>query len=92
MTQTRKQIVLYKAGSGIVAADLDALREAGFIPIRVKCIDDVKVLDPFSDSADRGLLLNSAMRAIATANKDVGPRTLFGQILAEKMMAVDLPK
>lgn len=92
MTEIRKQIVLYKSGSGILNDDLKALREAGFIPIRVKNLADVKVLDPLSESTDRGILLTAAMTAIAKANKDTGPRTMFGQLLAEKLMALDVPK
>lgn len=91
MTDQKKTILLYKAGSGISSVDLDALREAGFVPIKVKELTDCKLIDPLIESASASVVLQAAMKAIVGANKEKGPRTLFGECIAEKLLGIDLP-
>ena len=83
-----KQVFLYKRSASLLKSDLDALREAGFVPIRVTEFDEVKVIDPIS-IASRTEVWMAAMKAIANANTDQargeGPKTLFGRYLSEKL-------
>ena len=84
-----KQIFLYKEDASLADADLQALREAGFIPMQVKSFDDVKVVDPLNE-ADQSAVWLSAMEAISKANNVDSVRTLFGSLLAKKLSNVDI--
>lgn len=86
-----KQILLYRKGAGLTNADMDALREAGIVPIRVNRFEDVRVVDPMQ-YGDKSAVWLAAMQAISQANDKVGVKTLFGRLLAEKLSAVDVPK
>lgn len=79
-----KQILLYKSPTNLTDADLAALREAGIIALQVESFDDVKVIDPYTADTRNDVWL-SAMEAIAQANSNEGPRTIFGRLLAERL-------
>jgi hypothetical protein len=84
------QVFLYREGAKITPADLSALRDAGFIPVKVAKFDDVRVIDPFV-AGNRPAVWQAAVEAIARANDKEGPKTLFGRLLAEKLAETSLP-
>lgn len=79
------QVLLYRETAKLSAEDLKALREAGLVPIKVAKFDDVRIIDPVMATGGGSAVFVSAMEAIAKANSNEGPRTLFGRILAEKL-------
>jgi hypothetical protein len=81
---TAKQVLLYRPGAKLTGPDIQALREAGIIPIKVEKFEDVKVIDPHTAHTRNDVWL-SAMEAIARANNNEGPRTIFGRLLAERL-------
>lgn len=85
-----KQVFLYNTNAKLTKGDLDALREAGFVPIKVANFDDVRVIDPLMD-ADRNAVWMSAMEAIAKADSNNGPKSIFGRLLAERLCNTNLP-
>ena len=85
-----KQVMLYKATANIAAADLAALREAGFVPVGVESFDDVKVIDPFTVDS-RNAVWMAAMEAIAKADSSEGAKTKFGRRLSELLSDMALP-
>lgn len=87
-----KQVFLYLSSAKLSHDDLFALREAGFVPIRVNSFNSVKIIDPLLE-ADRSAVWMAAMEAISKHQKDgEGPKTMFGRLLAEKLADTSLPK
>lgn len=86
-----KQILLYLKSAALTNADLEALRAADILPIRVSKFDDVRLVDPMS-FGDKSAVWMAAMEAISKANDREGPRTLFGRLLAEKLAGIDVPQ
>lgn len=86
------QIFLYKHEAGINPQQLQKLRREGFIPIGVRYIDDVKLLDeplPLSQ-ATSDIILLAACRAIKQNYANGGTAAgLFGAALAEGLVAAD---
>lgn len=81
---------MYLKSAGLTSVDRNALTEAGFVPIRVNKLEDVKVLDPM-EFGDKGIVWLSAMEAIAKSNNlKEGPKTMFGRLLAEKLSQVSI--
>lgn len=78
------QIFMYREGTKLTAADLKALREAGFVPIKVANFDDVRLIDPFV-AGERSAVWMAAVEAIAKSDGTEGPKTMFGRLLAEKL-------
>lgn len=79
-----KQVLLYRKGSGLTNADMDALREAGIVPIRVNKFEDVRIIDPMQ-VADRSVVWAAAIEAIVKANSLTPAKELFGILLAKKL-------
>lgn len=79
-----KQILLYKANAGLLQKDIAALRQAGIVCLKVDSFDDVKVIDPYTAFTGHDVWA-AAMQAIAGANSNEGPRTLFGRLLSERL-------
>ena len=81
------QLFLYRPTASLTDADLQALRDAGIIPIQVADFDDVRLVAPLLAAGSGSAVFMAAMQAIAKANSQEGPRTLFGKLLAEKLAA-----
>lgn len=83
------QIFLYREGAKLSQQDIAALREAGLIPVKVARFEDVRVIDPMFTTGGSGDIWMAAIEAIARYGKpdagSKGPKTLFGEILVEKL-------
>lgn len=86
-----KTVFLYRERAKLTPDDMQALRDAGFVPIKVKVFEDVMVLDPLHH-ASRADVWMAAMEAIAKANPNEGAKTLFGRLLAERLSETDIAK
>lgn len=81
------QLFLYRPTAALTDADLQALRDAGIIPIQVADFNDVRVVDPLLAAGAGSAVFMAAVQAIAKANASEGAKTLFGRLLAEKLAA-----
>ena len=59
------QIFLYKEGAKLTAQDLNALREAGFVPVKVAKFEDVRIIDPLVAAGQGSAVWAAAVEAIA---------------------------
>lgn len=80
-----KQILFYKPGS-LSTKDREKLSKNGFCAIEATDFDAFKIVDA-SVPADRATILRAAVWAITNADNNQGPRTKFGQKLAEMLSA-----
>lgn len=79
------QVFLYRETAKLTAEDLRALREAGLVPVKVAKFEDVRIIDPLYAAGTGSAVFTAAVEAIAKANNNEGPRTLFGRLLSEKL-------
>jgi hypothetical protein len=79
------QLFLYRPTAELTEEDLHALRRAGIVPIKVADFDDVRLVDPLIAHGSGSAVFAAAVEAIAKANGNEGPKTLFGKLLAEKL-------
>lgn len=87
-----KQVFLYRPTAKLSLGDLAALREAGFIPIKVQRFDDVRLIDPMM-THNRTAVWMAAMEAIAnTTPNSEGVKTMFGRLVAEKLADTSVPQ
>lgn len=92
----RHGVFLYLRSSEISPEDLQALREAGLVPVEVDNFDDVKVIGIGAAGLPPGASVTqavwrAAMSAIAIADSAAGPKTRFGQRLAELLTKDSTP-
>lgn len=83
------QVFLYRETAKLTAEDLNALREAGLVPVKVAKFDDVRIIDPLMTAGQGSAVWAAAVEAIAKvstpAGNGEGAKTLFGRLLAEKL-------
>jgi hypothetical protein len=85
-----KQVILFRPTANVTPDDLQALRDAGFVPIVVQDFNDVKVIDPFTLDS-RNAVWRAAIDAIAKHDGMEGVKTRFGRRLSEMLLEMALP-
>lgn len=70
-------VLLYKSNVKISDETMQRLLAAGFIPMQVDDVNDVKVLD-LAGTIPVSALFGAAIDAIDTADANCGPKTRFG--------------
>jgi hypothetical protein len=78
-----KQLLLHKPGA-LSEAERARAEKAGYVCIETNDFDAFRVIDP-AVPLDREVLFKCAMIAISTTTKEVGPKTRFGEAVAERL-------
>jgi hypothetical protein len=83
-------VILFRPAANVTPEDLQALRDAGFVPVVVEDFNDVKVIDPFTLDS-KNAVWRAAIDAILKADAIEGVKTRFGRRLAELLHEMAVP-
>lgn len=80
------KIFAYTRRAGLTQDALSKLIEAGYVPVPVRSLDCIRVIEPVTD-ADAGAVLRAAMKAIQEATSASNVPDKFGRLLAEELLS-----
>jgi|688.fasta_scaffold178354_3 hypothetical protein len=83
------QILLYRGKISLTDAQLQELRDAGYIPICVDDFSDISVMNA-TGMVPVATIWNSAMDAINGADQTEGARSRFGRLLSQRLTDIFL--
>lgn len=87
------EIFLYTKDAEIPSAQLEALKRAGYVPVKVATLDQVKIMSKPSPiaQADMDLITHAMALAIAEHSNHGGVQNTFGQKLSKLIAQATAP-